>query len=66
MAAENGQVLKIEDGDTNLLHAAWSRSGKRLILSVAPGGRWDEAGQIELDHGQVEMLRAFLIETSST
>jgi hypothetical protein len=66
MAAENGQVLKIEDGDTNLLHAAWSRSGKRLILSIAPGGRWDEAGQIELDHGQVEMLRAFLIETSST
>jgi len=66
MPAENEPVLEIGDGDTNLLHAAWSRSGKRLIVSIAPRGRWDEAGQIQLDHSQVEKLQAFLVETSST
>jgi hypothetical protein len=56
----------MEDGETNVLHAVWSRSGQRLIVSIAPRGRWDEAGQIELDQSQLEKLQAFLIETAST
>jgi hypothetical protein len=52
----------LEDAESNLLHAIWSRSGRRLVVSIAPRGRWHEAGQIELDHEQVEELRSFLVE----
>lgn len=40
-----------------------SRSGKRLIVSVADGPGWDSAGQVELAPEQVDALRRLLTET---
>jgi hypothetical protein len=58
-------VVEFEDTEHNRLHATWSRSGKRLILSVIGRGRWDEAKQVELDPEQVQELRTLLDETPS-
>jgi hypothetical protein len=60
MPDEQRPVIELDDGESNRLHAVWSRSGKRLILTVAPRGKWHEAGQVELDSEQGEQLRAFL------
>jgi hypothetical protein len=65
MPQEERPMIQLDDGESNRLHAIWSRSGKRLILSVAPQGTWDQAGQVELDAEQAEQLRAFLAETLS-
>ena len=51
-------VLRLDDDERKFLHAAWSRSGRRLIVSV--GRSWDEAGQVELTPEQAERLAAFL------
>jgi len=65
MPKEEHPVIQLDDGESNRLHAVWSRSGKRLIVSVAPGGKWDSAAQVELGAEQAEELRAFLAETIS-
>jgi hypothetical protein len=39
------------------------RSGKHLIVSVAPRGSWDRAGHIELTPEQVATVRQFIDET---
>jgi hypothetical protein len=52
--------LKLKDDDGNRLNAIWSRSGKRLILTVTAGIS-GEARQIELRAGQVEVLARFLV-----
>jgi hypothetical protein len=51
-------VLRLEDDERKFLHAAWSRSGKRVIVSV--GRSWDEAGQVELTPEQAGRFAAFL------
>jgi hypothetical protein len=61
--AEERPVLEIKDGDKNRLHAGWSRSGKRLILSILRRGKWDDVGQVELTPAQVEELKTYLEET---
>ena len=53
--------MQIEDGETNLLHATWSRSGKRLILAVVPRGRWADERQVELTQDQAQKLATFIV-----
>jgi hypothetical protein len=60
MADDVRPWLELEDDGSNVLRATWSRSGKRLILSVAPRGSWDQAAQAELTPEQAEALRLFL------
>ena len=51
-------ALHLDDDEWRFLHAIWSRSGKRVIVSV--GRSWDEAGQVELMPEQAKRLAAFL------
>ena len=51
-------AIRLDDDERKFLSAVWSRSGKRVIVSV--GRSWDEAGQIELTPEQAERLAAFL------
>ena len=51
-------ALRLDDDERKFLHATWSRSGKRVIVSV--GASWDEAGQVELTPGQAKRFAAFL------
>jgi hypothetical protein len=51
-------ALRLDDDEQKFLHATWSRSGKRVIVSV--GRSWDEAGQVELRPEQAKRLAAFL------
>ncbi len=44
-------------------HAGWSRSGKHLLVTVAPRGSWSGAAHVELTPEQLESLRQFLGET---
>jgi|tagenome__1003787_1003787.scaffolds.fasta_scaffold20096151_1 hypothetical protein len=55
--------IRLEDGEGNLFDAVWSRSGKRLIVSVAPRGSWDGAGQVELTPAQLTSVRQFIDES---
>ena len=56
-------VVELDDNERNRLHAVWSRSSKRLLVSVLPRGRWDDSNQVELDPDQARQLRTFLDET---
>jgi hypothetical protein len=51
-------ALVLGDDERRFIHATWSRSGKRAILSV--GRSWDSAGQVELTPEQASQLAAFL------
>jgi hypothetical protein len=51
-------ALRLDDDERKFLHATWSRSGKRVIVSV--GRSWDRAGQVELTPEQAKRLAAFL------
>jgi hypothetical protein len=51
-------VLRLDDEERKFLHATWSRSGTRVIVSV--GRSWDEAGQVDLTPEQAKRLAAFL------
>jgi hypothetical protein len=57
--------ITLEDGERNLFDAIWSRSGKHLLVSVAPRGDWDRVGQVELLPDQLNELRRFIDETTS-
>jgi hypothetical protein len=48
-------VFSVDDLDGQRLHATWSRSGKRLIVSVA-GPLYDPYAQVALDPDQAEAL----------
>jgi hypothetical protein len=63
MARDERPTIQLEDGERNLLHAGWSRSGKRLVVSVVPRGRWHEQAQVELDPEKVAQLSTFLTDT---
>jgi hypothetical protein len=60
--AKEAPSIQLADDERNLLHATWSRSGKRLIVSVAHRGSWDQSAQVELSPEQVATLRSFLRE----
>ena len=51
-------TVLIEDAERKFVHATWSRSGKRVILSV--GRSWGDGGQVELTPDQASDLAAFL------
>ena len=51
-------AVRLDDDEQKFLHATWSQSGKRVIVSV--GGSWDEAGQVELTPEQAKRLATFL------
>jgi hypothetical protein len=63
MAKHERTGIRLEDGEGNLFDAVWSRSGKHLVVSVAPGGSWDRAGQIELTPEQLATVRQFIDDT---
>ena len=54
--------ITIDDDENRRLHAVWSRSGKRLIVTVTTH-TWREAHQVELRSDQVETLIEFLRAT---
>ena len=51
-------ALRLDDDEHRFIHATWSRSGKRVIVSV--GRSRDSAGQVELTPEQAERLGDFL------
>jgi hypothetical protein len=55
--------VRLEDAEGNLFDAVWSRSGKRLVVSVVPRGSWDGAGQVELTPEQLTAVRQFIDAT---
>jgi hypothetical protein len=55
--------IQLDDGERNKLLVGWSRSGKRLIVTVIPRGVLERFAQVELDTEQAEQLQAFLAET---
>lgn len=57
MASEERQAIRLEDDEGGSLHATWSRSGKRLIVTVTRRG---ERGQVELQPVQVDELARYL------
>jgi hypothetical protein len=63
MSNQERPAIELDDDGNNRLHVVWSRSGKRLIVSLVPRGHWHGAKQIELDADQAEQLKAFLSET---
>jgi hypothetical protein len=63
VSEQERRVIQFDDSEGHQLHAVWSRSGKRLIVSVADGPGWDSAGRVELTPEQVDALRRFLSET---
>jgi hypothetical protein len=50
--------MKITDDEGSFIHAGWSRSGKRVILSV--GQTWDDSKQVELRPHEARELAEFL------
>lgn len=60
-ASERG-VVEFVDDEGDRLHATWSRSGKRLIVTVWGRGTW---AQVELRPDQVSDLAKWLGEPDS-
>jgi hypothetical protein len=63
MAKHERRRVRLADAEGNLFDAVWSRSGKRLIVSVAPRGSWDGAIQVELTPEQLTAVRQFIDAT---
>jgi hypothetical protein len=57
MVAGDDEPVELVDDEGGRLYATWSRSGKRLIVTVNRRGSW---AQVELRPEQVEDLVAFL------
>ena len=55
--------ITLDDADGRRLHAVWSRSGKRLGVSVSTV-TWRDFEQMELRPDQVQELIDFLLETN--
>jgi hypothetical protein len=60
MARIDRSAITLDDDETRRIHATWSRSGKRLILSIHKTGWSDAYQQVQLRPEQVEELREFL------
>ncbi len=59
MAADDCSAIQLDDDEGGQLHATWSRSGKRLIVTVSKRGKW---AQVELQPAQVEELARYLTD----
>jgi hypothetical protein len=59
MDAPERDAVELHDDEGGRLNAVWSRSGKRLIVTVHRRGEW---AQVELRPNQVEDLAAFMSE----
>lgn len=57
------RAIALDDDENHRLHASWSRSGKRLMVTVAKTTTWSESRYVELRPEQVEKLIQFLTET---
>jgi hypothetical protein len=57
MASDERETIRLEDDEGGHLQATWSRSGKRLILTVGRRGEW---AQVELRPVQVDELARYL------
>jgi hypothetical protein len=55
--SEEDEVTNLDDDEGGHLNATWSRSGRRLIVTVDRRGTW---AQVQLRPDQVEELAAFL------
>jgi hypothetical protein len=62
MPKSERSVIVLEDNENGRLHAAWSRSGKRLLLT-ATTPTYEQVMQVELRPDQVKELIEFLSET---
>jgi hypothetical protein len=62
MPRQERHALQLDDDENRRLHAVWSRSGKRLIVT-ATTQQWGEERQVELRPEQVTTLIQFLSET---
>ena len=58
--AEEHHPISIDDDEGHRFHAVWSRSGKRLIVTVTTT---QAHAQVELKPAQVEALVEFLSAT---
>jgi hypothetical protein len=58
--------IQLDDAEGHRLHATWSRSRKRLILSVGRREAPQRTEQVELDAEQAERLRLFIAEKRPT
>ena len=59
MASDERPTIQLEDDEGGHFHATWSRSRKRLIVTVRRRGEW---AQIELRPEQVEELAGYLTD----
>lgn len=62
MPKDDRPVIELDDDENRRLHATWSRSGKRLIVT-ATTSNWAKPMQVELRPDQVERLIEFLSDT---
>jgi hypothetical protein len=62
MTTPERRPIIIDDDENRRLHAIWSRSGKRLIVTATTPS-WTEYRQVELRPEQVDELIRFLNET---
>jgi hypothetical protein len=62
MPKDARRAIELDDDEDGRLHAVWSRSGKRLIVT-ATTVRWSEVKVVELRPNQVKELIDFLSET---
>ena len=62
MASDEQQAIQLDDDEGGQLHAIWSRSSKRLIVTVARRG---DCAQVELRRAQVEELARYLAADSA-
>ena len=60
MSQADASALRVDGDDGQFLHATWSRSGKRMIVSVGP--TWDQAQQVALTRQQADELASFAAE----
>jgi hypothetical protein len=59
MGAPERAAVEFQDDEGGSLNAVWSRSGRRLIVTVNRRGEW---AQVELRREQVDEFAAFLAE----
>jgi hypothetical protein len=59
MGAPERKAVELRDDEGGSLNAVWSRSGRRLIVTVNRRGEW---AQVELRREQVDELVSFLAE----
>jgi hypothetical protein len=57
MGGVEREAVDLRDDEGGSLNAVWSRSGRRLIVTVKRRGEW---AQVELRREQVDTLAAFL------